>query len=182
MGSANSCCGKNSTKRGLCFAEKLLQPWSLQTPIVSKDAAELHREASRTSSSSFRALPTSIVSKDAVDRGVSFTEKRRERSAALELCKLLSSAKMQSIGEWASPRSGKRQERSTVRELCELLSLARMQSIEAWASPGSVANIQQFWGSAEKRQERSAVLGRRKLLPSLHRWLLGSGQAAARAY
>jgi hypothetical protein len=48
-----------------------------------------------------------------------------------------------------------------------------MQSIEEWASPKSVANIQQFWDSAEKRQERSAVLGRRELLPSLdsREWL-----------
>jgi hypothetical protein len=68
MGSANSCGGKNSAKRGWCFAEKLLQPWSLRTPIVSKDAAELHREEWRTSSSS-RALPTPTVSKDAVNRG-----------------------------------------------------------------------------------------------------------------
>jgi hypothetical protein len=89
MDSANSCCGKNSAKRGLCFAEKLLQSWSLRTPIVSKDAVDRgvgfaeKREASRMFYSP-GALRTPIVSKDAVDRGVGFTEKR-EVSRAFHL-------------------------------------------------------------------------------------------------
>jgi hypothetical protein len=58
MDSANSCCGKNSAKREMCFAEKLLQSGSLRTRIVSKDA---------------------------VDRGVDGAERRQGRSAVLGL-------------------------------------------------------------------------------------------------
>jgi hypothetical protein len=97
MGPANSCCGKNSAKRGLCFAEKLLQSQSLRTPIAGKDAdnrglvglanvyhryttnRRLSRAEKRGECSAVLGLQqTPIVSKDAVDRGVGFAEKREE--------------------------------------------------------------------------------------------------------
>jgi hypothetical protein len=53
-----------------------------------------------------------------------------------------------------------------------------MQSIKDWAALGSIKNVLQFLGFAEKRQECLAVLGLRGLLLPLYSRLLQSGKAA----
>jgi hypothetical protein len=131
------------------WAELRISPVKIQ-PI--EDWAEPRSVENVQQFPSFANLYREVAGKDTANRGLGCAEKRQEPSAVLGLRRKAS----------RMFRSSRALRTSTAR------SPVKIQPIEDWAAPRSVKNPQQFWGFAEKRQERSAVLGPRGLLLPLY--------------